>query len=217
LVPQDEERFVRWLEVIPDEVQEEYELRVKMFHGDGQSGPIGTAACIDILRFCGLKPVQHTGESEEVQRVDWKTQDSDGSVTVKAGPFYGEMQQGVFRGVMTGGMLAIELISEGRVVECRPDMVEFVSANNEPELEQAPLEPDARASLLEPEPPVDDEIADTDWSKEDLIDREVYVQRKNEEPVEGTFRGLDEEGRLRVKKEGAVRHLRCQPEEVVLA
>ena len=51
--PTDEQSLYRLLGVtdLPESVVDEYGLRLKMFHRDGASGPLGTLALIDMLRF----------------------------------------------------------------------------------------------------------------------------------------------------------------------
>lgn len=119
IVDQDLDCLLKMLgaNVVPEAVEAEYELRAGFLHTAG-SGALGAIGCIDLLRYLGYVPKR----LEKPDVTDWEKLPSDGSVLVMAGPFFGAMQPGRFKGFVHSGTLAIEL-EGGEVRECRPGMV----------------------------------------------------------------------------------------------
>jgi hypothetical protein len=177
--PQDERSLQRMLgeSEIPTELVAEYELRLSLYHRDGNSGPLGTVGMIDLVRSLGLgrKPAV-----ENAKVVSWRDYPNDGSVRVEA-RFFGEWMPGVYLGFVDSGTIAVRIDGDAFVKECRPDMVRIAK----PEPEANDDIPDSRASLLESpkqdEPDVtepkaeriavpqavaagEDEVPDVNWS-----------------------------------------------------
>jgi len=113
IVKADEDSLVRMLGVemdgIPTSVVAEYELRLRMFHSDGNSGPLGTVGIIDMLRSMKLGPPK-AKPKEAV--LDWAGVPHDGTVRVEAKrDDNGEAKwlAGIFLGQVRVGTLAVRL------------------------------------------------------------------------------------------------------------
>jgi len=159
---QDETSLRRMLGCeVPDEVRAECDLRTRMYHADGNSGPLGSVALIDMVRWMGLSP---KNVERPVEQVDWRQYPQDGTVRVEA-RFFGQWMAGRFLGFVEAGTLAVRLEDDATVEECRPDMVRLAdgislsSGGSLVDEQAAPPEdedgPDARLQLLEEEPVVD--------------------------------------------------------------
>jgi hypothetical protein len=142
MIVADEECLRRLLRTdsLPVSLIEEVELRTQMFHRSGGSGPIGPLACIDAIRFLGMKPTLDVVAAEQV---DWRKVPMNGTVRVEA-KFFGQWMPGVFRGFSDAGKLAIKMDDDEVVRECRKDMVRL-------RVEESPKsvdELDARGKLI---------------------------------------------------------------------
>jgi hypothetical protein len=97
----------------------EYLARLRLFHADGRSGPIGTTGLVDLIRcvgeFAPAAPVR-------VEQVDWRALPQDGTTRVVA-KYFGQWLPGTFRGFVENGTLAILLDDDAMMKECRKDMV----------------------------------------------------------------------------------------------
>jgi hypothetical protein len=86
---------------VPSDIEEEYEIRVRMFHSGGGSGPLRILALIDLLRHLGrTKP-----EDPKPVAVDWRNK-VGAEIVAKYGDkdFYGTL-----KGIVDGGRLVCEL------------------------------------------------------------------------------------------------------------
>jgi len=160
---QDETSLQRMLGVeAPEEVRAECELRTRMYHADGNSGPLGSVALIEMVRWMGLSP---KNVERPVEKVDWRQYPQDGTVRVEA-RFFGAWMPGRFLGFVEAGTLAVRLEEDATVKECRPDMVRLadgISLSDGGRLMDERIPdgdedegPDARAQLLDEEPAVID-------------------------------------------------------------
>jgi len=113
IISADEEALGRMLGVptakIPERVLAEYELRLRMFHCNGNSGALGTIGLIDLVRSLGLAPPK----AKDVEpATDWSRIPTNGSVRVLAkmntdsGP---EWVSGVYVGRVGLATLAVRL------------------------------------------------------------------------------------------------------------
>jgi hypothetical protein len=205
-------------------LEKEYELRLRMFHSDGNSGPLRTVALIDLVRSLGLAP-PHAPKSEE--RIDWRQYPQDGSVRVEA-RFFGGWMPGAFIGFVHNGTLAIRIDDDPMIRECRPDMVRLateidtVSQHLEPvpaappaveqeeafslddeDGDEADTEPDEETP---PEPPKAKPLKRplaVDWSKVQM-GAPVLVEADGD-VLDGFFDGFGEMGSLRVSVAGQPR------------
>ncbi len=106
-------------DAFPAALVAEYELRLRMFHSDGNSGPLGTLGIIDMLRSMHLGPRL---VAERPKDVDWSRLPKDGSVRIEAkiplptAP-NGEWVPGVYIGNVGVGTLAVRLIGDTYVHE----------------------------------------------------------------------------------------------------
>lgn len=70
LTPADAAALPRLLRLdgrpIPQQVIDEYNIRIRMFHSAGHSGPIGTVALIDMIRYLGINPIPEQKSSREL-------------------------------------------------------------------------------------------------------------------------------------------------------
>lgn len=116
IVTEDWETIQRMIgqEVIPTEIVAEYETRLKMYHANGSSGPLGPIAIISLLRSWGYGP-KPTPAAEAA--IDWRKYSQDGSVRVEA-RFNGQWVPGSFLGFVEGGTLAIRLDVDDEIREC---------------------------------------------------------------------------------------------------
>lgn len=126
----------------PADLIKEYELRLRMFHANGHSGPLGTIALISVVRELGYGPPY---VEEKPVSSDWRKYPYDGSVRVEA-RFFGGWQLGVFLGFVEAGTVAVKLDNDETVRECRPDMVRLAAADAPP---PPPTKAEAAASAAE--------------------------------------------------------------------
>jgi len=170
IAPQDEQTLQRFLgcQEIPAAVAAEYEIRKRMFDMDGSAGPLGTVGLIDLVRSLGLGPKAPDPIPTDV---NWRDYPQDGSVRVMAGPFFGDMQPGVFLGFVQYGTLAIRTDFDQAVHECRKDMVRLATSQVAVGDSLSPDKPDARAALLDAPAQAQPEAAP------------VIVQAANERPA----------------------------------
>lgn len=218
---QDQETLQRLLgvEVVPVNVLEEADIRTRMYHAAGASGPLGIVAMISLVRDMGLN---HSGPAGAASgKTDWRALPQDGTVRIEAGPFFGSMLPGVFLGFVQAGMLAIHLDDdhEGYVREVRADMVRLSAVQNPPqEGAEDAAKPDARfkpplaskkADVVEhDEPPIEfsdpeDEVAgDFDWTVLSEGDP-VMVEFEDGKGVEGKFKRQAKNGKIEVSIPGS--------------
>lgn len=196
--PDDFHSFQRMTgqEVLSAAVEREYALRAGMFHRDGASGSIGTAAMVDFLRFMDIEP---PSVPDAPNQVDWRALPSDGSVRVEA-RYYGAWMPGVYLGGIEGGTLAVRLDGDPTVKECRQHMLRFSDAPM-PEDEPVPTGPPEAEEPPEEFP--DDAPPAVDWTEvesgaavwiedpEDIIDAR-YVQPAGDKIVV-EVRGVERE------------------------
>jgi hypothetical protein len=129
IIPQDEAtlRRITGRDSVPEIVEQEYRIRIRMYHSAGASGPLGIIGCIDLVRSLGLMPATL---KENLTDVDWRKYQQDGTVKVEVGPFYGQWLKGVFVGFAPAGSIAVRLtegVDAGYVKELRKSMVRLVS------------------------------------------------------------------------------------------
>lgn len=129
--PQDEQSLLRLLgtNTVPEEVQHEYRIRVKWFHSDGHSGPMGTLALVNMLRYLGYKA---NPEQEKPKVTDWRAVPKDKSVQVEV-EWQNEKRLGRFCGMVGAGMLMIDMDGDEMVREFPPYQVKVVGVDKEEE------------------------------------------------------------------------------------
>ena len=104
---------VTGLEVLPDDLVEEYKVWLNMYHRSGASGPIGAIACVALARHMGIKPPEKKIMAGEI---DWRKQPRDTKVKVRIGKYW---EPGVFVGFVYGGNLSVRLDKDDYVTEAR--------------------------------------------------------------------------------------------------
>lgn len=146
---------------VPADVLDEVAMRTRMFHADGNRGPLPTIALVDAVRFCGkTRPV----EAVQGGKIDWRSFPQDGSTHVEA-KINDAWIHGIFLGFVSGGTLMVRVDGIEFVQECSPVNVRL-SSPKVPEAMRGPLDEEiADASPLiaddEDVPPVDDAPFDT--------------------------------------------------------
>lgn len=134
---ENEQSLLRILGVrsVPADVLDEVSMRTRMFHSDGNSGPLPTIALIDAVRYCGkTRPV----ESNLGGKVDWRSYPQDGSTHVEA-KIGDAWMHGVFLGFVSGGTLMVRVDGIEFVQECSPANVRLAAAKA-PESMRGPLD-----------------------------------------------------------------------------
>jgi hypothetical protein len=110
IIREDKDSLSRLLGLEPDRIPAtviaEYELRLKMFHSDGHSGPLGTIGIIDMLRSMKLGPPRRKPDET---LVDWSRMPRDGSVRLDCRSPSGEWLSGAYVGQVGLGKLAVRL------------------------------------------------------------------------------------------------------------
>ena len=117
-------RRILGCEKTPEEVEKEYEIRSRMFHRAGGSGPLGVHQMIALVRSLKLAPPK--GRTID-QVVDWGAQKQDGSVEVEV-RYHDAWHRGKFIGwgdmnqlaVRLDGVIAIRSFPRGVVRLARP-------------------------------------------------------------------------------------------------
>lgn len=179
IIMADEDSLSRMLGVpaaqIPESVLAEYQLRLRMFHCDGNAGPLGTIGIIDMLRSMklGMRP-----PGPQPTSIDWSRVPMNGSVRVmaKVTGNNGEPKwaSGVYVGQVGVGALAVRLDGDRWVHEMRRDDVRI--ARDEP------MQPMSPEDAFESDVP--------------LEDREPWVSIPLGEQVLVKDEGVHKEGRF---------------------
>jgi hypothetical protein len=101
---------------LPDLVRE-VEIRTRMFHACGASGPLGALALVDAARHkgFGLKPADPAPA-----RIDWRSKRLGTPVEAK---FFGEWMPGTYLGYCGSGTIQVRLDGESMVKEIYPTNV----------------------------------------------------------------------------------------------
>lgn len=107
---------------VPDDILLEYEIRIRMWHRDGHSGPLGTLPLIDLVRALKYEPPR---DPPIQASIDWGKKPQDGSV--KCDVFQDgrwKPAAGCFVGFVSNGILAIRMpdryVREFRKCDVRP-------------------------------------------------------------------------------------------------
>lgn len=176
----DEETITRLLGSIPEDVAEEVELRTRMYHRAGGSGPIGTLSIIEAVRHCGHKPDLLP---EKPVQIDWRQLPQDGSVRVEA-KFFGQWLPGQFIGFVDYGNLAIRFDDDLIVKECPRHIVRLMEV--EEDRGPAPLQPEPRINLIKD----DDDTVSVGFASEHEEGESVWVDI-DEDVVDGEYVSQD--------------------------
>jgi hypothetical protein len=110
--PQDQESFDRFgISPVPEELEAEYELRLRWFHADGHSGPLGTVSLIALIRGMGIGKAM---APEVPKQVEWRDQ----TYTARVGVNTTEgLKTGTFVGMVQAGTLAVRIDDTGATIE----------------------------------------------------------------------------------------------------
>lgn len=170
-------------ERFPAAMVAEYGLRLRMFHSDGNSGPLGTVALIDLLRSMKLGPKP---KSDPPTQIDWSRVPADGSIHVELKRISKETKKiewvsGVFVGQVGAGTLAVRLDGDSWVYEAPRFDVRLAR--------ERPPEPVVR--------PVEDVwlSSKADGAK-DLEAGENVMVDDGDDYKDGVFKGRDDKGIL---------------------
>jgi len=188
IIKADEDSMARMLgkpaAQIPESVLVEYELRLRLFHSDGNSGALGTIGIIDMLRSMKLGKARR---DKSPPSADWSKVPADGTVRVMVRLGEGRAAKwvwGVYAGQVGIGSLAVRLDGDEYVHEVRRDTVRI-----------------ARDEPMEPEDASEEE-ADADRKTGKLALSEPWGSLPIDDPVmvkegddyrEGKFQGVQDE------------------------
>lgn len=104
MLREDEDSLRRMIGMEPDrlppEILKEYMVRIRMYHMNGHSGPLGTIGLIDMLRAKGYGP---KAVAEKVADIDWSRVSTRGEVEVEA-LVEDKWLKGVYKGLVDGGV-----------------------------------------------------------------------------------------------------------------
>ncbi|MEM6692989.1 MAG: hypothetical protein AAF664_26405, partial [Planctomycetota bacterium] len=108
IVPDDQLCILQMLslEVMPEDIEEEYGIRIRMYHRQGAGGPIGPIALIDMLRHLGYECGQPKF-AKKSEQVDWRKTEEGTPVQVQIGNEW-STQRATFQGMVSSGTLCIE-------------------------------------------------------------------------------------------------------------
>ena len=137
-------------EGISDNLMYEYRTRIRMFHSDGHSGPMGTLGLLDMLRHMKLGP-KPSPESAIV--TDWNKMPTNGTLRVEVchkdkdddGEEVITWMSGMYIGRVADGLLAVRLDGDTWVHEYRPFDVRLLIIKDE-------MPPKKPKKVVEPEP-----------------------------------------------------------------
>lgn len=235
---------------IPADVRDEVELRTRMYHSDGNSGPLPTIALIDAVRFCGkTRPV----DSAEKAKVQWRDMPQDGTTRVEAF-VANNWLPGVFLGFVSAGTLMVRLDGIAFVQECQPGNVRLATAPVEPvsdpinevpptttdeedekidfagrDADDVPFDTNGGTAVAVATRPARASTGAVNRGGHDMHDdvvtgnenwpavqagAAVWVEVDND-ILDGTFVGLNENGKVKVNVNGSVREI--DPDEARLA
>ncbi|MEO1615058.1 MAG: hypothetical protein AAFV88_04360 [Planctomycetota bacterium] len=169
IVPEDHLCIQQMLgiEVIPKKIEEEYGIRIRMYHRQGAGGPLGVTGLIDMLRFLGCSCGQ-AKFAKQSEQIDWRRIDEGTPVQVQVGNEW-LTDHATFQGSVSAGSLAVERggqIDEFNAFDVRlvkdqfPDDVDEESFKGDPD--DLRHKPDDRINLVEAgsDSPDDGDIGD---------------------------------------------------------
>lgn len=152
LIPEDELCVQQMLgiDVIPEDIEIEYMIRVRMLHRQLAGGPIGPVAIVDMLRYLNIGPPPAQVVNEDGQ-ADWRRVVVDTPVEAMVDE---EWVAGLFAGEVGGGTIAVKI--NGKIDEFNSFQVripqETLPADVDADSFSVPAavinDPDARADLL---------------------------------------------------------------------
>lgn len=112
LHPEDHQKLERILRTstFSQSLLTEYDIRLRMFHACGASGPLGALGLIDLVRSLKLTPVVPEVVPE---KIDWRLIPRNGKVRVKA-KFFDSWVGGTYFGFGEDGTLEVQMDHEER-------------------------------------------------------------------------------------------------------
>jgi len=133
---QDEQSLCRFLGTVEfrQDVLDEYRLRQGMFHADGNSGPLGSMALVEMLRYLGYGELPSERERKVIH---WAEEPKDGSIAVEV-EWQGKKVQGRFLGVVGAGSLVVRLPDDPVLREFAPYTVAYIGPVEERVEEKVP-------------------------------------------------------------------------------
>lgn len=111
------------VEELPAGLVEECELRTRMYHAAGHSGPLGALGLIPAVRAAGYGPPKP--QSPAPDAVDWSLMPADGRTRIEA-QFGGLWHMGSYVGPGPDGEIAVKLLESGDIMLCRRHMLRLV-------------------------------------------------------------------------------------------
>lgn len=162
---------------MPDGLEDEYTLRLSMFHRAGHQGPLGAIGLISLIRDAKLSPTQAAVQAE---RIDWSRYPVNGRVRVEARTPLApkDWLLGVYNGMSGPGELAIKLDGD-------PYVRTFLARDVRLALDQSPPKADDSHDMmsysgdLEAQPTADQTMPP---AVESVIDTDIDDESDGSEP-----------------------------------
>jgi hypothetical protein len=169
MIQQDEDSLKRilGLDEIPKSVEDEYDVWIRMFHRDGNSGPLGTIGLIGLSRQLGMSPPPKPAAPEAI---DWRQYPTNGSVGVEAN-LDGVWKPGVFKGFVQHGTLEVLLDENNMGMEFMPRYVRYVGPRGKPVTKTVPARVEKEEAVAEE--------ATTPWEPPQEPPQETEPERVN--------------------------------------
>ena len=157
IVPDDELciQTMLGIDAIPEDIEHEYMVRVRMLHRQLAGGPIGPVAIVDLLRFLDYGPPTVIKDKDS-KAIQWRSLELETQLDVFKGGKWRKDLHATFQGEVGGGTIAVKI--DGRIDEYNScdlrlaenglpsdvDLESFI----EPGKHEAP-QADARLSILD--------------------------------------------------------------------
>ena len=127
----------------PQPLLDEYQIRIRMVHSDGNSGPLGSLGIMQLCRDMGYGPTHNMKSKVITTATSWRDIPDDGAARVEV-TVMGGTQAGTFRGVGDVGKLWVRLDGMDDIREYRPDLVRLLHVVEDEPIEET----NARAKLF---------------------------------------------------------------------
>jgi hypothetical protein len=155
---------------IPAGLEDEYALRLSMFHRSGNQGPLGAIGLIGMIRDLGHVPAAVAAQQP---RIDWSRYPVNGRIRVEAKSSSGNWLLGVYNGMSGPGELAIKIDDDpyvrtflARDVRLAADQTPPKSDTEKNDMMSSSDNPEKPSTVDHPIPPAVESVIDTDIDEE---------------------------------------------------
>ncbi len=146
----DRANLVRMIGELTPELVKEAELRTQLYHRAGNTGPLGVAACVEMVRFVGLGQVDEI-KNTPLETYDFRSIPLNTDLWVKQEDT-GEYRKAVYVGSHPNGKVAVRYVGFKDAYGVRPCMC----LRHEPPLAQ--MQPVVADSPIIEQPPIEVEV-----------------------------------------------------------